>query len=267
MKIESMKITELTDEHRHSFHMCLEDWSDEMKEAGDHKACWCDKMQDRGLGVKLAIDDNDNVGGMIQYVPIEYSPAIGEDLYFIHCTWVHGYKKGRGNFQGKGMGKAMLRAAEKDVRERGAKGLVAWGIPLPFWMKASWYRKQGYKKVDQQGFLGAVLLWKPFSEDAVAPKWMKIKKKPDRIPGKITVTGFINGCCPAQNLVFERAKKASAEFGDKVVFREINTSERETMLEWGISDAVYIDDRKLQSGPPPSYRSIRKKIARSVSKL
>jgi GNAT superfamily N-acetyltransferase len=262
-----MKIIDLTEQHKKLYYECLEDWSDEIKEAGNHKECWCNKMKDEGLRVKLAVDDNEKVGGMIQYIPIEHSPAEGKELYFISCIWVHGYKKGRGNFQRKGMGKALIQAAEKNIKETGSKGIVAWGIALPFWMKASWYKKQGYRKVDKIGFFGAVLLWKPFTDDAIPPKWIRQKKKPEKTPGKVTVTGFINGWCPAQNIVFERAKRAVLELGDKVVFREINTFNREIMMEWGITDALYIDDNQVRTGPPPSYKKIRKKIIRQINKL
>jgi len=262
-----MKIIDLSDEYKQLYFVCLEDWSEEIKEAGNHKEVWYNKMKDKGLRVKLALDDNGEVGGMIQYVPIEYSFSEGNDLYFINCIWVHGYKEGRGNFQKKGMGKALLQAAEADAKDRGAKGIAAWGIPLPFWMKASWFRKQGYTKVDKQGFLGQVLLWKPFTDEAIPPKWIRQKKKPETIPGKVTVTAFLNGWCPAQNLVFERARRAALEFGDKVVFREINTFDRETFLEWGISDALFIDDKQMRTGPPPSYEKIRKTIAKRVGKL
>lgn len=262
-----MKVIDLTEEHKHLYYACLEDWSDEMKEAENHKECWCNKMKDKGLGVKIALDNNGIAGGMIQYIPIEHSFAGGRDLYFITCIWVHGYKKGRGNFQKKGMGKELLKTAENDVKDRGAKGIVAWGIPLPFWMKAAWFRKQGYTKVDKLGFLGPVLLWKPFTNDAVPPKWIKRKKKPTKTPGVVTVTGFINGWCPAQNIVFERAKRAVLEFGDKVIFRAINTFNREILQEWGIADGLYIDDKQVRTGPPPSYKKIRDKIARRVKKL
>jgi len=70
-----------------------------------------------------------------------------------------------------------------------------------------WFKKQGYTKVDQSGLLGPVLLWKPFSDDSIPPTWIKRKKKPEKNPDKVTVTGFINGWCPAQNIVFERAKQ------------------------------------------------------------
>ena len=119
-----MEVIELAEEHEHSYLMCLEDWSDEMKEAGPSKETWYNKMKDKGLRVKLALDDNKEVGGMIQYLPSEISLVEGKDSYFIYCIWVHGYKKGRGNFQKKGMGKALLKAAEGDARERGAKGMA-----------------------------------------------------------------------------------------------------------------------------------------------
>ena len=262
-----MKIIDLPAEHRQLYFVCLEDWTEEMKEAGDHKETWYNKMKDEGLRVKLSLDDHGEVGGMIQYTPIEHSFVEGNDLYFINCIWVHGYKHGRGNFQKRGMGKALLQAAEDDTKAMGAKGIAAWGIPLPFWMKASWFRKQGYRKVDKQGLLGQVLLWKPFTNDAIPPKWIKQKKRPETTPGKVAVTAFLNGWCPAQSLVFERAKKAALEFGDKVVFREIDTFNRETFLEWGITDALFIDNKQVRTGPPPSYEKIKKTIAKKVRKL
>ncbi len=163
-----MKIIDLNEEYKSLYFVCLEDWSDEMKEAGNHKELWYNEMQGKGLRVKLALDADDRVGGMIEYMPIEYSFAEGSGLYFVNCIWVHGHKKGRGNFQKRGMGKALLHAAEEDVKRLGSQGLVAWGISMPFWMKASWYKKQGYVKVDAEK--GMVLLWKPFTAEASPPK-------------------------------------------------------------------------------------------------
>lgn len=262
-----MQIINLNDENKHLYFMCLEDWSDEMKETGNHKEIWYNKMKDKGLRVKFAADDNGVIGGMIHYLPIENSFAEGKDLYFINCIWVHGYKKGRGNFQKQGMGKALLKAAEEDVRQLGAKGLAAWGVALPFWMKASWFKKHGYKKVENMG--GQVLLWKPFTEDALPPSWIKPKKDMDLglNSGEVVLTLFKNGWCPAQNLTYERAKYIAEEFPDKVEFREINTFNKEVVREWGISDAFYINDKLVRTGPPPSYKKIRKLVARRVKKI
>ena len=261
-----MEVIDLTDEWKQLYFVCLEDWSDELKEAGDHKEVWYNKMQDKGLQVKLALDDNGEVGGMIQYVPVEHSFVEGKGLYFINCIWVHGHKQGRGNFQKKGMGKTLLEAAEDDAKTKGANGIAAWGIPLPFWMKASWFRKQGYTKVDKQGLLGPVLLWKPFNSEATPPKWIRQKKKPETIPGKVAITAFSSGWCTAQNLAFERAKRAASEFGDSVVFQKIDTFDRANFLEWGIADALFINNKEVQTGPPPSYEKIRNIIANMVKK-
>jgi GNAT superfamily N-acetyltransferase len=262
-----MKIENLTDKYLDTYCVCLEDWSDEMREAGNHKANWYSEMKDKGLGVKLAISEEGKAVGMIQYIPVEHSYAEGKDLYAILCIWVHGYKEGTGNHQKKGIGKALLNAAEEDAKEKGAKGMVAWGLSIPVWMKASWFKKQGYSRTDQMGFMGPLMVWKPFVMEAEAPKWVRQKKKPEKQPGQVTITGFRNGWCPAQNIVFERAKRASEEVGEKAVFLEIPTQNRETFLEWGISDSLYIDERKVRTGPPPSYEKLKKKITRQVQKL
>jgi hypothetical protein len=52
-----MKIVDLSPEHEALYCICLEDWSEDMNEAGDHKAIWYDKMKERGLRVKLAEDE------------------------------------------------------------------------------------------------------------------------------------------------------------------------------------------------------------------
>jgi GNAT superfamily N-acetyltransferase len=208
------------------------------------------------------VDDRGVEGGMIQYGPIEHSNVGGEGLYFVYCIHVNGHKQGRGNFQGHGMGTALLCAAEEDARRLAPR---AWrsgasGCRLD---EASWFKKHGYRKADRQGI--SVLLWKPFTDDAKPPHWLPpTGKRPEPIPGKVNVTAFSSGWCLAQNLVYERAKRAAAELGDKVAFREIDTSTRDAVAEWGIADAVLVDGKNLQKGPPPSYEKIRKAIAKRV---
>ncbi len=260
-----MKVDDLRADEKDIYFKCLEDWSEETNEAGPHKENWYNKMRPKGLRVKMAHDDKGIVGGMIQYLPIEHSIVDGEGLYFVYCIWVHGHKQGRGDFQKRGMGKALLKAAEEDARALGAKGMAAWGLSLPFFMPASWFKKQGYLKAEKDGMM--VLLWKPFSKDARPPKYVKPKKSPSAVPGKVTVTSFNDGWCTSMNIVHERAKRASGELGDKVAFRTYDTTDRSTFLEWGISTALFIDDKEVQTGPPPSYEDIKKLIAKRVKKL
>lgn len=260
-----MRVIDLEEKYNNSYFNCLEGWSEEMKEAGDHKACWYNKYKEKGLRVKIAVDDKDVVAGMIQYLPAEESVIEGGGLYFVLCIWVHGYKEGIGNYQGRGIGIALLDAAENDARKQGAKGMAAWGMWLPFWMKSSWFKKQGYKKADRD-FI-SLLVWKAFSADAVKPHWIRPKKKVTTQPGKVTVTAFLNGWCPAQNAIYERAKRACLEFGDKVIFESIDTSERSIFMEWGISDGLYVDGKKISNGPPIPYEKIIKIISKKIKKL
>ncbi len=261
-----MKIVDITRETEHNFFCCLEEYSEDMKEAGDQKQKWYNYMKNKGLRVKLAQDDNGIIGGMIQYVPIEYSTFTGQNLYVVLCIWVHGHKEGRGDFRKKGMGKALLKAAEEDVKQLGADGIVTWGLIIPVFMRASWFKKQGYRTIDKTGIIR--MLWKQFNENATPPRFMKVIKHPVKGVEKVNVTMFRNGWCQTMNISCERAKRACMEFPGKINLQEFDTVEnRDIVEEWGITDSIYIDGKELGVGPPPAYKKIRKKIEKRVKKL
>lgn len=266
-ELRPVRVIDLAPEHEHLYFVCLEDWAGaDLAAAGDHKARWFRRMSSRGLRVKLAVDAGGQVGGMIHYLPIEHSPAVGRELEFILCVWVHGHAQGRGNFQGRGMGTALLEAAEADARARGVKGMAAWGLVLPFWMRASWFRSHGYRRADRRGI--ASLVWKPFAGDAEAPRWPDTTgRRPEPVAGKVLVTGCVSGWCPAQNLAFERARRAAAPFGDLVECRLVDTADRDRMLAWGETDALFVDGERVRTGPPPSEAKLAALIRRRVRRI
>ena len=45
-----MPIIPLSPEHEHLYCVCLEDWSDELKEGGDHKAKWLRRWPPEACG-------------------------------------------------------------------------------------------------------------------------------------------------------------------------------------------------------------------------
>lgn len=259
-----MKIINISPENEKLYFCCLEDWSEELKEAGDHKQRWYECMKEKGVRVKFATDDNNVIGGMIQYMPIEHSIFFGEKLFAVLCIWVHGYKNGRGNFQKKGMGTALLKEAEDDCRETGANGLVTWGLAIPVFMRASWFKKHGYKVVDKKGMMR--LLWKPFNEKAVSPKFIRPKKQPEKGKEKVNISIFKNGWCPAMNLVYERTKRAAKKFEGTIELKEYDTLDKGIVAEWGITDGLFIDGKEVRTGPPPTYEKLRKKIEKRVKK-
>lgn len=257
-----MQIIDLAPDHEEMYFQCLEDWSADMKESGDQRKNWYQTMLSKGLRVKLAITDDGTLGGFIQYLPIRHSILIGDDGYFIYCIWVHGHKSGRGNLQKKGLGKALLSAAEEDVKALGGKGLAAWGLILPIWMKASWYKKHGYRKIDRDGI--AALMWKPFADDAIAPVWRRQVRKPEPAPGFLRISVFTHGWCAAQNIAAERIKRIASEFGDKVILDEYDTRNPGIMESWGLSDAIFLNAKQINTGPPPSYEKLKKQVLKQI---
>ncbi|MDZ4181660.1 MAG: hypothetical protein U1B83_02195, partial [Candidatus Cloacimonadaceae bacterium] len=226
---------------------------------------WYENMKDKGLRVKLAIDDDDSISGMIQYLPVEQSHIIGKDMYFIYCIWVHGHKSGIGNRQKRGMGKALLAAAEKDAEDLGAKGIIAWGLKIPVWMKAAWFRKQGYKAVDSQGMMS--LVCKTFVPDAQQPRFPKPKKKPASSPEKVIITDFITGWCPYANVTHHNIEKIAAEWKDKVELIRLDTTDELVREEWGHAEGLFINGKEVRNVPPLSYETLRGKVERKVKRL
>ena len=261
---DAVRVVDLPDRHLWSFLVCLEDWSPDMADVLDHKARWYAMARHEGLRVKLAVDRDDRPLGMIQYVPIEMSPAEGEGLYVILCIWVHGSRRGIGDVQGRGVGTALLDAAEEDARSLGAQGMAAWGLRLPVWMRSAWFKKHGYRPVDRLGV--RELVWKPFVDGAREPRWVPEKPVPDGEPGKVNVIAFDGGWCPAANLVYERARRAAEDLGPEVSFTTIDTTDREVFLRCGRSNQVLVDGRPLQRGAPPSYRAVRRRIGRKLKR-
>ncbi len=260
-----MEIIDLKEQYNSTYFHCLEDWNEEMEDGVKVKSEWFTYMKDRGLRVKLAKDDEGRICGMIQYIPSEYFFIDRAGYYVVMCIWVHGYKEGIGNYQKRGIGKVMLKAAEEDCKEMDTKGLLTWGISLPFFMRASWFKKNGYMRIDSDK--GTILLWKPFEDGLEPPKMIRMKKKPDKKSGKVSIMAFVNGWCPGNNLTFERVMRAAKEFEGYMDVEILDTKNRKVVEEWGIFDCVFIDGAKVQKGAPPSYEKVYSLIEAKVKKI
>lgn len=248
-----MKTVDLDRSTERAWLACLKQWSQppagadaRTERATRRRAEWYRRLREHGARVKLALTDDGAAAGMIQYVPIQYSTATGRDLYFVQCTWVHGYEEGPGNFQGRGIGTALLAEAERDVKERGAKGLAAWGNTFPGWMPVAWLSSRGYVEADRDG--PRVLVWKRFTPDAVTPKWRVPRKTPPRTPGQVEVVAFLNPWCAIDCELYERVVEAVAERGERTRFECIDTSLPEVLDEWGIANALFVNGRQITRG-------------------
>lgn len=257
-----MKIVNLTKAIEPYYFVCLEDWNEDLYGVKSVKEKWFRQMKKKGLRVKIALNDENQHAGMIEYMPIEHSYTEGKDLYIVNCIWVHGYNKGLQNQQGKGIGKALLKTAEEDVKSIGKHGLAVWGLSEPYWMNALWFQKQGYKQVDQYDWF--VLLWKQFNDKAIPPKWTRGTFKQKLVPGKVKVTAFYSGQCCSENTIYFTAKKAACGFGDKVIFEVIDMNQKENRDKYGMDWRLVVNGENLFHRHIPTYEEIKSKIAEKL---
>ena len=71
--------------------------------------------------------------------------------------------------------------------------------------------------------------------------------------------------CPSNSKTSPR--REAAAFDERVVFEAVDTANRETFLDWGICDALFIDGREVRTGPPPSFEKLKGLIEKRVRKL
>jgi GNAT superfamily N-acetyltransferase len=262
-----MEVVDLEPEHEDLFLCCLKPYDAEFATGVRRKVRWYESFRGHGLGAKMAIDDDGQVAGMIQYVPVEHAPHVegAEGVWVILCIWVHGYPQGVGDRRGRGLGPALLTAAEEDMAARGALGIAAWGITQPVWMNVPWFESNGYRRVEDRGWYA--LAFKPLEEGIAAPRWVQERKRPKAIPGKVRVSAFEPQWCPAGNLILEWARAASDEMGDLVVFEEFDTSDPRVAAEWGISTGLFVDGEEMAIRGDETYQKVRDHIVGAFERL
>lgn len=244
-----MKLLDVSEETRPTFLRCLHDERPDDPRVIALRRKWVDQNSERGLRAKVLILDSGEVAGLCQYLPIEHSHLQGKNLLAILCMWVHGYDHHIGNRQGNGYGRFMLDGIEADARALGVSGIAAWGMDFPYWNPVSFYEHMGYVRADQEKL--AVLVWKPLSDDAKPPRFVRPRRKPRVAPDKVTVTVLYNGWCSGSCGECIKSRDAVDGLEAFAVLEEVDTSDQETLLEWGISTALFVDGKPHRPQEPP----------------
>lgn len=253
-----MKLESISKDTEGTFFRCLHDEKPDDPRVVEVRRRWFEEHKHQGLRAKVLIADSGEVVGLCQYLPVEHSHYEGRDLMAILCMWVHGYEHHIGNQQKRGYGRFMLELIEEDAREAGFKGVTVWGKDFPYWNPVSFYEHMGYSRVDQAG--NDVLVWKPFTDDAEPPRMLRQVGKAPGDPGKVSVTSLFTGWCGG--CIFNlMAREAVDGIEDIVDFIEVDTSIRENLLEWGVSDGILLDGKPYRSdGPPFTTEELRADI-------
>jgi len=253
-----MQLLDIDRDTEGTFFRCLHDEAPEDPAVIELRRRWYDRHVGKGLRAKVLVREDNAVVGLCQYMPIEHSHLIGEGLLAILCIWVHGYEHLVGNQQGQGYGSFILESIEEDARRSGAKGVAAWGMDFPQWNPVSFYEHMGYSRVDQTG--PVVLVWKPFAADAKPPALLRPTHKPAPGGAKTEVTVFVNGWCGVGCEWCVHAREAVVGLGEWVTYDEIDTSDRATMLSWGIDDGVFLDGAPFDGPSDWNSAYLRNKV-------
>jgi len=215
-------------------------------------------LYDKGLRIKVALVEG-QPAAFLYVLPIEVSPwgPLGHDLMTIPCLYVP--KK----VGGQGVGRALMAAAEGEVRAQGKKGLVAIAYESDFWfMPAAFFRRCGFSEAARRG--GEVILWKAFDPQAEPPQFLQPRYSFEPISGKVVVDLFWNTFCQTSDVEAQRVREVVQEFGDAVVLREFSADDRETLLRHQLARAIYINGKEIGWGYEAPKEEIRKAIAREL---
>ncbi len=244
-----MKLADVSPETEVTFLHCLHDERRDDPRVMEMRRRWFHAQRDHGLRGKVLVLDTGEVAGLCQYMPIERTFMVGSALLAILCIWVHGYEHLVGNVQGNGYGRYMLESIERDARESGKLGVSAWGMDFPHWNPVSFYEHMGYTRADKSGM--AVLVWKPFSESAVAPRFLRPVRRPVGRPDKVSLAVFVNGWCMGSCEQSVLAREAVDGLECFVDYMELDGSDPDVQRSWGISDGVYLQGEPYRPHEPP----------------
>jgi GNAT superfamily N-acetyltransferase len=260
-----VKLLEIDESTEDTFFRCLHDEIPADHRVIEMRKVWRAKFQPRGHRAKVLKDDTGQVVGLTNYIPVEHSPYEGRNLMAILCMWIHGYEHLVGNQQAKGHGRFMLSEIEADARDSGMDGLVVWAKDYDAWNPVGFYEHMGFIRADQDGL--DVLAWKPFSEHAKAPAFLKrntliATEAPN--DGRVPVTLFSNGWCGGGCQLCMTARDVTAELSEEVAFNEVLAWDKDDMRARGESiDMLYVDGQAFRPDGPPATKAELEEVLRA----
>jgi len=219
-------------------------------------------MKSEGTVFKVAMLDDEHIG-FAYGIPIERSlwGPLGQSLMVIPCLYV--LEEGTSH----GAEKALIASIEQDARTAECHGVTITAyqdLPGAEWfMPASFFELIGYIPVETRG--REILLWKPFLSEAVPPHFLQPHYIFRPIEGTVVVDLFWNAFCQTSAIEAQRVREVCREFGDRVSLREFRAEDREVLLQYQISRAIYVNGEEISWGFEAPKDSIREAIERALS--
>ncbi len=248
----------------------------ETKEAdacGERRIAWSRKMHERGLRVKVALEDDKSIG-FLYLMPIEVCPwgPCGKDLLAIPCLYVLNEKKNHG------LGSSLIAEAEEEARRQGKKGIVTTEYYHDFWfMPARFFERHEFSPVGEKREVTSegekdylsneAILWKVFDQSGEAPEFLRPNYQFRPVSGKVVVDLFWNLFCSTSDIEAQRVREVAGEFGDPVLLNEYPADDPAVLQRYQMPRAVFINGKKIGWGYEAPKDGVRKAISEALRKL
>lgn len=234
--------------------------NEEYEKSAPHRISWLKRMEQHGLRTKVALLD-DVHAGFIYVMPIEINPwqIQGNDLMVFPCL------VSQSRFSLKGVGKELIKAAEKETLKQQRKGIATIGHFWDFWfMPAKYFTKLGYRVAASRG--EEAILWKEFDPSAEPPQFREVNYKFQPIKGKVVVDLFWNTFCLTSDVEAQRVRDGVSEYKGKVVLNEFSADNLSNLQHYGLSRRIYVNGKLVEVGPEIEKEKLRQEIKKAKIK-
>jgi len=235
--------------------------SPECDASGQRRRVWLGANYAFGVRAKVALLDGQHAG-FAYVMPIEVCPwgPLGRDLAVMPCLYVPQSSAGHG------LGQALVAAAEDEAQTLARKALVIPAYYSDFWfMPAAYFERLGYMAAARKGRYA--LLWKTFVASAEPPRMLAPAYRYRPVPSKVVVDLFWHTFCQTSDVEAQRVRQVVAEFGDDVILNDYCADDRETLLQYQIPRAIYVNGEQISWGYEAPPDGIREAIAKALDRL
>ncbi|MDD3780396.1 MAG: YoaP domain-containing protein [Proteiniphilum sp.] len=215
-----MEYIRVTAENIEAQHICCAISNNKDVQVSSKKAWLKDRFKD-GLVFLKSVERGKC---FIEYIPAEnaWAPINAPSYMYIDCFWVSG------SLSGHGYANDLLSACIEDARRKGKQGLcvLSSAKKRPFLSDPRYLAYKGFQVADESD-VGINLMYMPFDENAVAPRFKDAAKHPS-----IKENGYVlyyTSQCPFNAKYIPILEQTAAE--NNITFRAIHVQSKEQAQE------------------------------------
>ncbi len=164
--MENIQIIEITPENINEYGMFFN--KNPKTEGYKQKVKWYSETYKQGVRMNIAIKEDGEKAGLIEYVPAEFAwrPVDAPGYMFIHCMFIYLNKNKK-----LGYGSQMVKKCEEDAKKLGIKGVAVMTSKGAWITNKTLFLKNGYEVIDENGRFELCI--KKFNKKASNPKLLK----------------------------------------------------------------------------------------------